>query len=355
MADTRAESTTPRPAFLLALLVLAMAVAGARGQSCPNVTAFNKPFPSQTATFLDITFTCIYNGFSSNETIYQFVPSPFILVEPGDKIGFFTNPPDLYDIVEQDGGTTLSLAHNPFTAPPSEPTSFVITWPANQLERLRLGSVNATLLLAEGFTNLKELNVTGELGGLEAFLSTEGPMSLVLRGRNLVGTTVLVTSEATELAVDIQTGVGDTEVTSPRGGITGAVHAVRQVDRTGNVYLDGVQSIESTGLGEGMLFADDCDNVEGRCSPLNQTLATPDTNCRSTDVCLVTARTLESPVRTCTLSVEPDCIGSGGGGNPSEPGGGSGSGAMQTLMLAPAFCLSMLAFVGASISATLIL
>ena len=47
----------------------------------------------------------------------------------------------------------------------------MITWPADQLEFIRMGSINATLLLAEGFTNLREINVTAEFGGLQATLT----------------------------------------------------------------------------------------------------------------------------------------------------------------------------------------
>lgn len=300
------------------------------GQSCLG-NEFNQPFPNQNATFLDLDLTCIYDDFKPSLT-YQLVPSPFILVEPGDRIGFYSVPANIYDIVERDGGATLSLAHNAFSDLNSFQTTFFITWPANQLELLRMNTINGTLLLSEGFTNLRQLNVTGSLGGLEAYLSTKGKISVVLRGTNSPGSHIKVMDEATELVVDIETGVGDTEVSSPNGGITGRVHAIRITDRTGNVYLDGVKSIVSTGSGPGMLFANDCSNVEGNCNPLTTNLTNPDTQCRTSDVCLVNAVTAVSPVRTCTMTANENC-GSNSGDNSSNPGtGGGSSGSVHRLM-----------------------
>ena len=68
--------------------------------SCPssmNLTQLSGPKPSPTATFLDIDITCIYQQFANDTYSYQFVPLPFIRVEPGDAIGFYSNPPDIYD------------------------------------------------------------------------------------------------------------------------------------------------------------------------------------------------------------------------------------------------------------------
>ena len=74
-----------------------------------------------------------------------------------------------------------------------------------------------------------------------------------------------------QLIVDIETGENNVSITAPTNTITGLVHAVRNTRRSGNVYLDGVQSVEKTGLGPGQVFADDCSNVVGECEPLNTT------------------------------------------------------------------------------------
>jgi hypothetical protein len=263
---------------------------------------------------LDIDFTCIYNEFATDGISYQFVPAPFIRVEPGDSIAFYSTPSDIYDSIDRDNATTISLAHNNISATTSittattqpVPTFLVITWPAEQLERLRMGTINATLLLAEGFTNLKELNVTGRRGGLEAILSTEGTIQLRMTGENLVGRHI-VASGNTQLKVYIEMGEGNVEInaTAPNS-ITGEVHAIRNTRRIGNVSLDGVKSIISTGQGPGMLLADDCSKVNGNCHPLNNTMQSPDPKCRLTNTCLVTLFTLTSPARTCTGQFPPE-------------------------------------------------
>jgi hypothetical protein len=290
--------------------------------SCPadfDLQPFNNPQPSQSATFLDIEFTCIYNDLSPNQTIYQFVPAPFIRVEPGDNITFYSTPPDIYDIVDRDDGATVSLAHNPAQSEPGQ-TLLVITWPAAQLQKLRVGSINGTLLLAEGFTALQEINVTGRLGGMEGFISTEGTARLRLTGENQVGKHIEA-SDNTKLDVYIETGVGNVEITAPANSITGEVHAVRMTQRTGSVSLKGVESLESTGLGPGLLYADNCESVNGNCNPLDHTnLTTPVPSCRLTKTCLVTAFTRSQPVRTCTGQV-PEPGATCRGNNPGTSGG----------------------------------
>lgn len=293
--------------------------------SCPadmNLTRFNDPQPSQKATHLDIDFTCIYNDFATEGISYQFVPAPFVRVEPGDAIAFYSTPPDIYDIInrdDDDGGATISLAHNRVTQEPGQ-TFLVVTWPAEQLERLSVGTINGTVLLAEGFTNLKEFNVTGRRGGLEAFLSTQGTIQMRMTGENLVGKHVQV-SENTELNVYIEHGEGDVEITATSpNSISGEVHAVRNTRRTGSVSLVGIKSILSTGEGPGILFADDCSKVTGNCNPLNGTLVTPDPDCRLTDTCLVTVFTRTEPGRTCTGQFSPEGVPTCGG-EPVNSGG----------------------------------
>jgi hypothetical protein len=315
--------------FLLLLFVVGTTTVAA-ATSCPSsmgLVELNPPKPTQTATFLDIDVTCIYQQFAENGTFsYQFVPSPFIRVEPGEMIAFYSNPPNIYDIVERvsdDDSTTtiISLAHNVATKEPVNGTSFVITWPADQLEYVRMGSVNATLLLAEGFTNLREVNVTAEFGGLQATLSPRSdgqPIYLQVRGRNRFGTTVEALNGTQQLIVDIETGENDISVIAPPSTITGLVHSVRNINRVGNVYLNGVQAVERTGLGPGQLFANDCSNVVGECEPLKSTLSPPDTECRATDTCLVTAFTTWDP-RICAGQFP-------GEGNTCERGGNGGSG-----------------------------
>jgi hypothetical protein len=274
--------------------------------SCPadmNLTEFNPPNPSATATFLDIDFTCIYNDFSAERVSYQFVPAPFVRVEPGDRVAFYSTPPDIYDIIDRNNdGTAITLAHNAITEQPGQ-TALVITWPADQLERLRLGSVNSTLLLVEGFTNLKELNVTGRLGGLEAYISSDD-LYLNLQGEQEVATHIQMMSSSSEakLTVDIEIGVADIEIAAPDNSITGTIHAPRMTDRSGKVFLQGVESVDATGQGPGMVYANDCSKVTGNCQPFNAntTLESPDTDCRLTNVCLVTAFSLSQPARTCS-------------------------------------------------------
>ncbi|KAL3903353.1 MAG: hypothetical protein SGILL_010478 [Bacillariaceae sp.] len=185
-----------------------------------------------------------------------------------------------------------------------------------------MGSVNATLLLAEGFTSLQELNVTGRLGGLEAIISTEGSVNMRLTGDSLVGKHIAI-GDSTQLQVYIENGVGDVEIKGSPGSISGEVHAVRIQQRTGSVSLDGISSIESTGQGPGMLYTDDCSSVNGNCNPLDSdvTFTTPDPSCRLTDTCLVTAFTTSMPVRTCTAQI-PE-VGTECQGN--NTGGGSGA------------------------------
>jgi hypothetical protein len=284
--------------------------------SCPtdiSLTRLNDPQPPQTATFLDLDFTCIYNDFATDGISYQFVPAPFIRVEPGDDIAIYSNPPNIYDSVDRDGDNrVVSLAHNNVTAltfattTQPVPTFLVITWPAEQLERLRVGTINATLLLAEGFTNLKELNVTGRRGGLEAVLSTNGTIRLRMTGENLVGRHI-VASESTQLEVYIEMGEENVEInaTAPNS-ISGEVHAIRNNRRTGNVSLAGVKSIVSTGQGPGMLLADDCSKVQGNCHPFNGTMQSPNPDCRLTNTCLVTVFTRTKPGRTCTGQFPPE-------------------------------------------------
>eukprot|EP00539_Tryblionella_compressa_P007714 CAMPEP_0178766586 /NCGR_PEP_ID=MMETSP0744-20121128/19149_1 /TAXON_ID=913974 /ORGANISM="Nitzschia punctata, Strain CCMP561" /LENGTH=324 /DNA_ID=CAMNT_0020422329 /DNA_START=177 /DNA_END=1151 /DNA_ORIENTATION=- len=291
-----------------------------------NLTKFSPPEPGQTATLLDIDFTCIYNDFSREVFSYTYVPPTFVLVEPGDRIAFYSTPPNIYAFVERDDGNTISLAHNIITEEPGE-TAFVITWPANQLEQIRMGGINATLLLAEGFTNLREINVTGELGGLEGYISSSSAY-MKLRGVHAYGTHVQVVSDETqELVVDIETGVGDMEIIAPANTITGLVHSIRNTERVGNVFLDGVKAVESTGLGPGQLYADDCSKVTGNCNSLNDTdLESPNTDCRLADTCLVTLFTRTQPARTCISQLPEAGTPCGGSSSDSDNnGGGSGT------------------------------
>ncbi|KAG7354352.1 hypothetical protein IV203_003708 [Nitzschia inconspicua] len=289
--------------------------------SCPadyNLTKINDPQPSQTATHLDVHFTCIYNDFATMGLTYPFVPAPFVRVEPGDSIAVYSTPPDIYDIINHDDGTTVSLAHNTITQEPGQ-TFLVITWPAQQLERLSVGTINGTVLLAEGFTNLKEFNATGRLGGVDAILSTQGTIKLRLIGENQVGKRFNA-SENTLLDVYIETGEGDVTITAAApNSITGEVHAVRNSRRTGSVSLVGVESITSTGQGSGMLFSDDCSKVDGNCNPLTDTLPNPDPACRLTNTCLVTAFTTTQPGRTCSGQFPPQGVITCVGGNPVNP------------------------------------
>jgi hypothetical protein len=313
------RSLASSPLVLLGLWLSCLFHSTHSQTSCPseyNLTKFNDPQPSQTATYLDIHFTCIYDDFAEGGISYQLVPAPFIRIEPGDSIAFFSTPPDIYDVIDRDGGTTISLAHNPINEEPGK-TFLVITWPAQQLERLSVQTVNGTILLAEGFTNLQELNVTGNRGGLEAILSTEGTVKMRMTGQNLVGKRVQA-SENTKLEVYIETGEEDVEITTAApNSITGEVHAIRNSRRTGSISLDGVEAIISTGQGPGMLFADNCSKVVGNCSPLNGTLSSPDPECRLTNTCLVTIFTTTVPVQTCSGQIpEGDaCGGSSNGGS----------------------------------------
>jgi hypothetical protein len=314
-----------------------------------NLTEFDAPKPSQTATFLNIDITCIYQQFATDDRFsYQFVPAPFIRVEPGDAVGFYSNPPDIYDTIDRvsDDGTTeiISLAHNVATRGSAvNVTSFVITWPADQLEYIRMGSINATLLLAEGFTNLREINVTAEFGGLQATLTPRSdgrPTYLQIRGRHLFGTVVEALEGTQRLIVDIETGENDVSIHAPPQTITGLVHAVRNTRRIGNVYLDGVQSVEKTGLGPGQLFADECSNVIGECETLsNTTLPSPDTECRLTDTCLVTAFTTWDP-RTCFGQFP------GEGNTCDRPAAGSGASTSSGVVLSNSIAVFIALLVG---------
>jgi hypothetical protein len=340
------------PVLFLLLIGLSSLFSSIPAQtSCPadiNLTRFNDPQPSQTATYLDLDFTCIYNDFATNGISYQFVPAPFIRVEPGDNITFYSIPSDIYDTIDRDDDSTVSLAHNNITTiTTTQPvqTFLVITWPAEQLERLRVGTINGTLLLAEGFTNLRELNVTGRRGGLEAILSTEGTIRLKMTGENLVGRHI-VASKNTQLQVYIEMGEGNVEInaTAPNS-ITGEVHAIRNTRRIGNVSLAGVKSIVSTGQGPGMLWADNCSKVVGNCHLFNGTMQSTNPDCRLTKTCLVTAFTRTSPGRTCTGQFPPDDIGSSCGRDNTIPAKAFTKSTNTAILLQFALFISVVAFI----------
>jgi hypothetical protein len=304
-----------------------------------NLTVFDGPAPPQTATTLNLQFTCIYNDFSADATEYQIVPAPVIKIQPGDDVAFYSNPPNIYDWVDQDGtGTTLSLAHNAFTSASFDgdegqrPISveFIITWPASQLERISVFADNAVSILVvidEGFTALQSIEVLpgGGPTGLEAYLSTDGPVSLKLAGGMALGVHVAAVGSNTQLKLDVQTDTADIEISSTNNNIIGEVHAANVADRTGNVLVDGVgvDGIVSTGEGPGMLFANDCALVDGECQPLDDTmtLQAPNTDCQAVDVCLTSVSTLSQPERACTLvdgGTSPECANEAGAGSPTD-------------------------------------
>ncbi|KAL3925108.1 MAG: hypothetical protein SGARI_005906, partial [Bacillariaceae sp.] len=163
---------------------------------------------------------------------------------------------------------------------------------------------------------------------MEGVISTQGTAKLRLTGENQVGKHIEV-SDGTRLEVYIETGVQDVSIIAPPLSITGEVHAIRNTQRTGSVSLTGVETIESTGLGPGQLYADNCDNVNGNCNVLESNLTAPDPSCRLTDTCLVTVFTRSQPVRTCTGQI-PEA---GATCQGSLPGGGSAAGRPSAFVL----------------------
>lgn len=333
----RRSSTSLLVVVVVVLVSLLFPCSQAAIPSCTpgsNLTEFNNPLPPQTATILNLEFTCIYNDFGSFETTYQMVPSPVIRIEPGNKIGFYSNPPDIYDWVDQDGGTTLSLAHNPFTLSNTSSSfvtvEFVITWPADQLEGVTMvgdNGANNAVLLVEGFTALQSIDVSGAAPtGLEAYLSTEGTVALQLRGEMALGAHVhVVDGTTTELTIDVENGSGDIEISGT--SVTGEVHAANIASRTGTVSVDGVGAIMSTGEGPGLFYANDCDRVEGDCLGLDTTLQAPDTECQATEVCLTLVATTSQPVRVCTQvdgGTPPQCQDGTTTSSPTEAPGSGG-------------------------------
>mmetsp|Transcript_54648 Transcript_54648/g.132717 ORF Transcript_54648/g.132717 Transcript_54648/m.132717 type:complete len:382 (-) Transcript_54648:431-1576(-) len=339
---------------LLALLVVLQVGQYCRGNpTCGgnNLTEFDAPTPPQTATNLNLQFTCIYNDFNPDPTNYTIVPTPVIRIEPGDTVGFYSNPPQIYDWVDNDGtGTTLSLAHNPYTSTTpadggeSEGTEtvdktveveLVITWPPSQLETLSVVpdlADGATVLIAEGFTALKSIEFTnnGVPAGLQAYLSTDGTVTVSLKGGMGLGVNVAAVGDTTELVLDVQTDEADLVFSSTTNNIVGKVHAANVATRTGKVFVDGVGAggIVSDGNGPGLLLADDCERVDGECRPFDEgtTLKSPETDCQVTDVCLTTVSTLSQPSRSCELvtGAPPECAVGPGPTDPPSSGAGCG-------------------------------
>ena len=332
------------------LVLLTLLVVLQVGQYCTanptcgnNLTEFDAPAPPQTATNLILQFTCIYNDFNPDPTNYTIVPTPVIRIEPGDAVGFYSNPPQIYDWVDNDGtGTTLSLAHNPYTStttPTGEGESdgaesvdktveaeFVITWPSSQLEALSVVSDLAdgtTVLIAEGFTALKSIEFSNNgVAGLQAYLSTDGSVTVSLQGGLGLGVNVAAVGDTTELVLDVQTDTADLVFSSTTNNIVGKVHAANVAARTGNVFVDGVGAggIVSDGNGPGLLLADDCERVDGECRPFDEgtTLKSPVTDCQVAEVCLTAVGTLSQPTRSCELfsGTPPECaVGPG----PTDP------------------------------------
>ena len=334
------------------LVLLTLLVVLQVGQYCTasptcgrNLTEFDAPEPPQTAKNLNLQFTCIYNDFNPDPTNYTIVPTPVIRIEPGDAVGFYSNPPQIYDWVDNDGtGTTLSLAHNPYM-PSSTTTStnegesdgtesidktveveFVITWPPSQLEALSVVSDLAdgtTVLIAEGFTALKSIEFSNNgVAGLQAYLSTDGSVTVSLKGGLDLGVNVAAVGDTTELVLDVQTDTADFVFSSTTNNIVGQVHAANVAARTGNVFVDGVGpgGIVSDGNGPGLFLADDCERVDGECRPFDEgtTLKSPVTDCQVMEVCLTSVGTMSQPRRSCerVSGTPPECaVGPG----PTDP------------------------------------
>jgi hypothetical protein len=160
--------------------------------------------------------------------------------------------------------------------------------------------------LAEGFTALESIEFisNGLPAGLEAYLSTDGTVTLTLAGGMSLGVHVVAVGGTTQLKLDVQTDTVDMEFSSTTSNIVGEVHAANDGARTGNVFVDGVGTggIVSSGEGPGQLFADSCDRVDGECQSLDGiTLQLPDPDCVAVDVCPTAVSTLSQPARVCTL------------------------------------------------------
>lgn len=279
---------------------------------CPGLTEFNSKDNDipQPATFLDLTFQCVYDTDNPGQAFtYSWVPpTSSIRIQPGDRVAFFSSPPNVYrvqsfrddqvflvqaewdgsgtsggDDDDDDDGSSLS----PLPSPP--PTfALTVTFPPEQLRRLRISGTTAggaNVVIASGFTQLNELNATLGEGGLDAILShTGGALSVRLRGEAYGGVRLQVDNNNTNnnstgeddnddtvnagLVLDIENGAADIYI---QGTIlTGTVNAIDSPVRSGKVFLDGtiLDSIIATGEGPGMLFSTDCTNVIGNCSTL---------------------------------------------------------------------------------------
>jgi hypothetical protein len=299
----------------------------------------------QSATFLDLSFQCVYDTDNPGEDYTYTWVAPnndattsqitnTIRIQPGPKIGFYSTPPDVYkvasDFVRDD---QIYLVQNAIvtneTDTPSPPSQFglVITFPPDQLNRLRIGGIaaaDANIVIEEGFTQLRELNASMVLGGLDAVISTEGEMTMRLNGEMYGGARIALAennnsiNNATELVLNIEIGVGDIQIQGTVQG--GTVQAINIPVRTGNVLLDGeiLDFISSTGDGPGQFLTNDCTFVQGGCRmlPDNAKLVDPQINetyCKFGPGCLARSRSKVdpnnngSPVFSCSVLQGLEC------------------------------------------------
>jgi hypothetical protein len=268
---------------------------------CPGLTEFSgdgdKNDIPQSATFLDLTFQCVYDTDNPGQAFtYSWVPpTSAIRIQPGAHVAFFSAPPDVYR-VDSFRGDQVFLVQAVWDAgggggsPPPPPAAFAltVTFPPEQLRRVRISGTtagDAQVVIAPGFTRLNELNATFGEGGLDAVLSSpmEGALSVRLRGEAYGGVRLHVlagnSSNSTDddedddtaggLFLDVENGAGDISIQGTV--LNGTVNAIDSPVRSGSVVLDGpiLDTVTATGEGPGLLFSTDCANVVGgNCTPL---------------------------------------------------------------------------------------
>ena len=302
----------------------------------------------QSATFLDLSFQCVYDTTNPGEDYTYTWVAPnndattsqitnTIRIQPGPKIAFYSTPPDVYkvasDFLRDDQiylvQNALVVNETDILSPPPQ-FGLVITFPPDQLQRLRIGGIaasDANIVIEEGFTQLKELNASMVLGGIDAVISTEGEMTMRLGGEMYGGARIAIASSTddntnsnatTNVVLNVENGVGDIQIQGTVQG--GTVQAINIPARTGNILLDGeiLDFISSTGDGPGQFLTNDCTFVQGGCRTLPDSakLANPQINetyCRFGPGCLARSRSKVdpnnngSPVFSCSVLQGLEC------------------------------------------------